>query len=82
MEKWVLMSVNISEGSNYKPYCVGVFNSEKQAREAAIFELYSYRDDMKQKHDIDISVFEETLNAYDDFNVYGLLLSYQKIVIG
>ena len=81
MEKWVLMSVDISEGSNYKPFCMGVFNSEQQARAAAIFELYSYKDEMKQKHDIDISVFEATLNAYDDFNVYGLLLSYQKIVI-
>jgi hypothetical protein len=36
---------------------------------------------MKQKHNVDISVFEYTLNAYDEFNVYGLLLSYQKIVI-
>lgn len=81
MEKWVLMSVDISEGSNYKPFCLGVYDSEKRAREVAIYELYSYKDEMKQKHDIDISVFEETLNAYDDFNVYGLLLSYQKIII-
>jgi hypothetical protein len=81
MEKWVLMSVDISEGSNYKPFCVGVFNSKEQARAAAIYELYSYRDEMKQKHDIDIAVYENSLTAYDEYNTYGIVLDYQKTII-
>jgi hypothetical protein len=81
MEKWVLMSVDISEGSNYKPSCMGVYDSEKQAREAAIFDLYHYSDIMKQTHDIDIAVYENSLTAYDEYNTYGIVLEYQKTII-
>ena len=81
MEKWVLMSVDISEGSNYKPSCLGVYDSTREAREEAIFALYQYKDIMKQTHDIDITVYETSLTAYDEYNTYGIVLDYQKTII-
>jgi hypothetical protein len=81
MKKCVLMSVDISEGSDYCPNCDGIFDYYEDAKEAAIKKLNAYKDEMKAKHNIDISVYTCSLTANDEYGTYGMVFHIDKIVI-
>ena len=77
---YVLMKVDISEGSDYKPKFMGMWNSLAEAKSVAISALETFKYEMF-KNGIDITVYPYHLNAYDDFNMYGWQMNIEEIEI-
>lgn len=78
MKKWCVMRVDIGEGSDYKPKFMGLWDSPNEAKSVAISALETFKNEMAQK-DIDITVYPYTLNAYDEFNMYGWQINIEEI---
>lgn len=78
MKKWCVMKVDISEGSDYMPKFMGMWDSFTEAKSVAISALETFKNEMVQ-HDIDITVYPHHLNAYDEFNMYGWQMSIEEI---
>lgn len=75
---YVLMKVDISEGSDFKLKLMGMWNSFAEAKSVAISALETFKDEMAQ-NGIDIAVYPYHLNAYDDFNMYGWQMNIEEI---
>ena len=55
-----------------------VWDSYAEAKSVAICALETFKNEMAQRY-IDITVYPNYLNAYDEFNMYGLQMNIEEI---
>lgn len=72
------MGVDIGESSEYMPKFMGMWDSYAEAKSVAICALETFKNEMAQRY-IDITVYPNYLNAYDEFNMYGLQMNIEEI---